>query len=227
MKTNHFVMILDVEGMRDEKPYNVGYLIGDRKGNIVLERSWALPNAIWSNLKNCLRAERMTKKNVEEILADFGSGDNRKYDYISNVDFMEQFKKDLEQYKISQVWAYNSNFDNGSITRLYDGRPMPDVTWCDIMSAACASICYKKKYVKFCMENGFVTAKGNIKYSAESVYAYLTNSPTFSEEHTGLADCHIEYQIYLAIIKKHKKLHKSLDKGERPWKELAEIRDTL
>lgn len=226
MKTNHFVMILDVEGMRDEKPYNVGYLIGDRKGNIVLKRSWALPNAIWSNLKNCLNAKRMTKKNVEEILADFGS-DNRKYDYISNVDFIAQFEADLEQYKVSQIWAYNEIFDNGSISRVYEGRPMPDVAWCDIMSAACASICYKKKYVKFCMENGFLTEKGNIKYSAESVYAYLTNNPNFKEEHTGLADCLIEYQIYLAVIKKKQKLHKNLDNNERPWKELAEIRDSL
>lgn len=225
MRKNHYIIVLDVEGMSNAKPYNIGYIIGDRKGNIIQQRSYALPNNFWENLQNCLPAREMTHKNLQEILADFGAGDERKYNYISNCDFIEQFNKDIEEYKISQVWAYNCIFDNGAIRRLYDLIPLPEVEWCDIMSAVSASFLYNKKYVKWCLKNGFVTDKGNIKYSAEVVYAYLTNNVTFCEEHTALADVWIEYEILLKVFKSKKKLEKKQKKAI--WKILGEIRDNI
>ena len=82
MRKNHYIIVLDVEGMSNAKPYNIGYIIGDRKGNIIQQRSYALPNNFWENLQNCLPAREMTHKNLQEILADFGAGDERKYNYI-------------------------------------------------------------------------------------------------------------------------------------------------
>ena len=225
MRKNHYIIVLDVEGMSSAKPYNIGYIIGDRKGNIVQQRSYALPNNFWENLQNCLPAREMTHKNLQEILADFGAGDERKYNYISNCDFIEQFNKDIEEYKISQVWAYNCIFDNGAIRRLYDLIPLPEVEWCDIWSAIAASCLYNKKYVKWCLKNNFVTDKGNIKSSAEVVYAYLTNNVAFCEEHTALADVWIEYEILLKVFKSKKKLEKKQKKAI--WKILGEIRDNI
>ena len=63
-----------------------------------------------------------------------------------------------------------------------------------------------KDYVKFCNKNGFITAKGNVMTKAEVVYRYLTNDIEFSEEHTGLNDCRIEYEILLAAINSGKKI---------------------
>ena len=42
---------------------------------------------------------------------------------------------------------------------------------------------------------------------AEIVYRYLFNDLTFIEEHTGLADCKIEYKILLKAFKTHKKIN--------------------
>lgn len=225
MKKNHLIMILDVEGMSTEKPYNIGYIIGDRKGNIFKECSFALPNNIWGNLKNCFAAKEMTHNNIQEILSDFGGGDSRKYDYISNNDFLLTMAKDIEDFKICQVWAYNCMFDAGSLKRLDEFNILPEVEYCDIWSAIAASCLYNKKYVKWCINNGFLTEKGNIKSSAEVVYAYLTNNVTFVEEHTALSDVRIEYEILLKVFKSKKKLEKKQKKAI--WKTLGEIRDSI
>ena len=63
-----------------------------------------------------------------------------------------------------------------------------------------------KRYVNFCIENGFTTAKGYIQTKAETVYKYLKNDTNFAEEHTGLADVLIEYEILLIALNTHKKI---------------------
>ena len=215
------VMILDVEGISGKKPYNIGYIIGDNKGNIFMERSFALPNNFWENLQNCFNAREMTHKNLQEILSDFGAGDMRKYEYISNVDFISIFENDLKIFNVKEIDAYNCNFDKSSIRNLYENRIMPDVEWCDIWSEVVYSRCLTKKYVKFCKENGFVTDKGNIKTSAEVVYSYMTKNITFCEEHTGLADCGIEYELYLWAKSSKKKMVKKHPR--QIWKVMAEL----
>lgn len=219
------IMVLDVEGMSGFSPYNVGYIIGDFKGNIYQQRSFALPNNIWENLQNCFNAREMTHTNIQEILKDFGGGDSRKYDYISNVDFIETFEKDLRDFYVKEIYAYNCAFDKSSIRNLYGNRPMPKVEWCDIWSCVVHSRCLTKKYVKFCLKNGFVTEKGNIKTSAEVAYAYKTKNISFVEEHTGLADCGIEYELLLWAKDSKKKMVKSF--STPAWKILRGIMEEL
>lgn len=214
-------MILDVEGMSGKRPYNIGYLIGDGKGNIYHENSIALPQTIWENLANCAHAREMTHKNIEEILADFGAEDERKYNYLSITDFIETFLEALRRFKVKEIWAYNCSFDKSEITNLFGDIPMPDVEWCDIWSAVTYSRCMTQKYIDFCLENGFVTEKGNIKTSAEVVYAYMTKNPTFCEEHTGLADCYIEYELFQWAKSSKQKMVK---KHPTPiWKVMAQM----
>ena len=56
----------------------------------------------------------------------------------------------------------------------------------------------KKKYYKF------FTEKGNLKMTAEAIYCYISNNPDFTESHTALHDCIIEYEIYKYIQKRSK-----------------------
>ena len=64
------IMVLDVEGLSTCRPYNIGWIIGDKHGNIYSEESMAILPCIWENLQNCFCAKEMTHKNVEEILSD-------------------------------------------------------------------------------------------------------------------------------------------------------------
>ena len=63
----------------------------------------------------------------------------------------------------------------------------------------------KEKFIDFCIENNFLTERGYIQTKAETVHRYLTNNLTFEEEHTGLSDVLIEYQILLSAFSTHKK----------------------
>ena len=70
-----------------------------------------------------------------------------------------------------------------------------------IWNMACTSILNTENYVRFALENGFVSEHDNIQTSAEIAYKYLTNKADFSESHTGLEDVKIEIEIMLAVLR--------------------------
>lgn len=51
-------------------------------------------------------------------------------------------------------------------------------------------------YRNFCVSNNYVTKFGQNRYTAEIIYRFLTGNNNFEEEHTGLADCMIEKEIF-------------------------------
>lgn len=214
------ILILDIEGMSGKRPYNIGCIVADKEGNIYEEVSLACMPTIWENLSVTFvtsqeRAKVMTHKNIEEILEK-----PDKYQWLTIEQCLNVLENLIAKYNISETWAYNCSFDKAGITLLMgdmlDKYPMlAKVKWFDIWSAIIMTRCLTRKYVRYCRKHGFVTEKGNIKTSAETVYAYLTKDEYFEEEHTGLADCHIEYYILLTAYKSHKKMRGDIS---QPWK---------
>lgn len=203
------IMVLDVEGMSNCRPYDVGYLVADKKGNIYKESSIAILPCIWENLKNCLVAQEMTHRNVEEILKDIENASKRKYQYQSIEDAKKKIISDIAEFGVKEVWAYNCSFDKSALKKLFgdDFKILNNlVCFYDIIPAILYTKLLNKKYVNFCNKNGFITEKGNVQVKAEIVYKYLFGNLDFEEEHTGLADTKIEYQILLEAIRTKKKL---------------------
>ena len=100
-------IVLDVEGMSTCRPYNTGYLVCAKYGNIFLERSFAILPCVWENLQNCLQAKEMTHKNIQEILGDIENSTSRKYIYNSIEDVKKLILSDCIKYKVKEIWAYN------------------------------------------------------------------------------------------------------------------------
>lgn len=220
-------IVLDVEGMSTCRPYNIGYIVADRYGKIYKKRSIALPACFWENISDCLKTGQaidMTKQNIQEILQDFNNKRRkRKYTLMQVEEFKKCLIKDIQRYKIKEIYAYNCPFDKGRIKALFKEQfeeLEKTVKFLDIIPAILKTRLLTKKYIMFCRENGFLTEKGNIKTTAEIVYRYLVNDLNFQEEHTGLADVLIEYQILLAAFKTHKKLDFT---NCQPWRELNKI----
>lgn len=211
-KTEKFI-VLDVEGYSTARPYNIGYIIADKYGTIYVKRSFALTACIWENIVSMIasrQAEEMTKANVEEILKDVEKPRiSRKYKITSIDSFKKRFKKDVEKFKVKRLFAYNVNFDKGSLRRLFGEKDFQtlNLEYCDIISGIVQTRLITEKYIRYCIDNGYITEKGNIQTKAEVVYRYLTNSPDFTEEHTGLSDCLIEYEILLTAFNAHKKIN--------------------
>ena len=204
-------IVLDVEGMSGLMPYNVGYIIADRYEKIYKERSFALPENIYINIvrsANLNQAVEMTAGNVTDILQDFKNPFfKRKYRCVGNEELKKRLIRDIKKYNIKKVYAYNVAFDKASLRNLFgDDFEKLVVEFIDIIPIILRTKLLTKKYCQFCIDNGYVTEKGNIMTKAEIVYRYLFNDLTFIEEHTGLADVKIEYQILLKAFQTHKKI---------------------
>lgn len=107
-----------------------------------------------------------------------------------------------DHYGVSTMLAFNSGFD---YCKTMCRDLIQDREFIDIWLMALECICQKASYQKFCAENGKYNKKGNCTTNAETVYAYLTNTPDYCEEHTALEDSKIELEIFNACIKSHKK----------------------
>lgn len=215
------IMVLDVEGNSGLRPYDIGFIIADKKGEIFDRVSMAVLPAIWENInaavkRNIENVRTMTHRNIQEILST-----PTKYKWYTVEQAIYTIEEYLTKYNVSEIWAYNCQFDKSMIANLLteDLRAtcpkLCKASWLDIWTAIVTTRCLTRNYVKYCKTNNFVTEKGNIKTSAEVVYAYLTKNNSFVEEHTGLADCEIEYKILLSAIKTKKKLNGRIC---APWK---------
>lgn len=224
------IIVLDVEGYSTCRPYNVGYIVADLHGTIYKRRSFALPECIWENIVSMVAsrsAEEMTKANVKEILQQYGIPKiKRKYHLIGINHFTEVFTADVEKFNIKRLFAYNVNFDKGSIRRLIGDKTFYklNLEYCDIISGITATRLQTVKYLNYCIENGYITEKGNFMTKAEIVYRYLKDLPEFTEEHTGLADVLIEYDILLTAIHSHKKINWKPCQAWRILKSFAETK---
>ena len=204
-------IVLDVEGYSTCKPYNIGYIVGNKRGEILEKKSYALMPCVWDNLEYKYRtanveglkgAHEMAHNNIKEILCV----DDKKYNKLfDNNKFFGDFLTDITKYEVKRIWAYNCTFDRGALERLFNEQQSQIVnnlvTFCDIIPAILHTKLLNEDYINWCKENNFLTAKGNVQTKAEVVYRYLTGNLEFVEEHTGLADCMIEYQILLEAMK--------------------------
>lgn len=219
-------MVLDVEGASNCRPYNIGYIIGDKYGNIYEKRSIAILPCIWENLQNSNSfTKRMTHKNIQEVLNDI-ENNNSKYCYSSTEKVKELILKDCLQYRINEIWSYTL-FDKSALKRLFqdDFQVLEkSIAFYDIVPAIVHTSLLNKKYVKWCRKNGYVTEKGNIQTKAEIVYRYLTGKTNFKEEHTALSDSEIEFEILLSAINSGKKI----DRKEKrlSWKVFKQFCET-
>lgn len=221
MENKKFI-VLDVEGCANARPYNVGYIIADKHNKIYKKRSIVFPSTYWENLQRCISdryVEEMTHKNIQEILTDSENGIlTRKYKPMGIDNFYKMFVKDVNKYDVSEMWAYNVNFDKSALNRLFGERfNNIELEYKDIIPAILHTKLMTKKYINFCRDNNFVTEKGNIQTKVETVYRYLTGCIDFEEEHTGLTDVLIEYQILLTAFNTKKKI---FYKPCQAWREL-------
>ena len=89
-----------------------------------------------------------------------------------------------------------------------------DKEFIDILFAFYDTIGQYEKYKKFCVENGYYTAKGNCQLTAEICYRFVSNDTSFIEEHTALADSEIEVEILRACWATHRKFTRNAHKGD-------------
>lgn len=213
-----YYLVLDVETANDVDcpfTYDLGYAIIDRHGTIYTEKSLIIRDIF------CNEPELMGSCYYEAKRPLYWNDIRAKKSKI--VTFYEArntIKADIEKYNIDSVYAYNAFFD---ITALNNTQrwltkskyryflPRGVEVKC-IWHMACQTICSQTTYIRWAIENGFVSPSGNIQTSAEVVNRYITAEYDFNEKHQGLDDVHIEAEILVRILKQHKAVNNSINR---------------
>lgn len=195
----------DVNNHDSLRVYDLGYQVVDGQFNVVVEHRYFVAE-VFSNHE--LMASAYYARKLPQYYQALADGEVEVRPWLA---IMREFADVCKAYKVKEVWAFNAGFDrdatNATTKALSNGfktwfTPY-GVEWKCIQRAAAMTLCNSKNYFKFAYSNGFVSSKGNVQTTAEAVYAYLTNTPDYKEEHTALEDTRIESAILRAVKRRH------------------------
>lgn len=203
-----YVIIFDTETTSLEKPfcYDIGYTIMDTETFEIIKQEHYVIEQVWHNLPLFESAYYKDKRPLYISLMRAKKATLEKFGYVT-----QKLTRDIANYNISNAYAYNSDFDEKVFNFNCDWfkciNPFDNVAIHDIWGYASQYITNTNEYLKFCEVNQLFTDTGNYKGSAEAVYRFLTNDPTFNEQHMGLYDSQIEGIILAECINRNATWH--------------------
>ena len=222
-KRKKYYMVLDTEAcpiikLNDNQveaknmlTYDIGYCVIDKKGNVYKTGSYIVSEIFFGEFYDKMQSAYYSKK-VPNYMQDIANGSRvvKTWEQISYI-----LKQTIEEYNILVVCAHNARFDFGTLqaTKEYLGKKyslLPYIEWWDTLKIARSVLGKMPTYKRFCEKNGYLTAKGGLRYTAEIIYRYIKQDNDFIENHTGLEDTLIEKEILTYCIKQHKKMDKLL-----------------
>ena len=195
------VIVLDTETTSLDKPfcYDCSWVIMDNKTGEIVDLKANVVEQVWHNLPLFESAYYKEKRSKYVEMMRKHDAKMNKWGYI-----MRELKQDIIKYNVTEIYAYNSDFDDKVITFNCDwfkcNNPLETIAIHDIWGYASQYITNKPEYIAFCEQNSLFTDKGNYSGSAESVYRFIRNDNTFTEKHMGLYDVEIETAILLHCI---------------------------
>lgn len=134
----------------------------------------------WEDIKSgnrILKSFRSIERTFRRVCRDWGIdtfvAHNARFDYLA----LQTTKRYITTSKERFFFPYGSKFvDTLKLSHEVFGK--------------------NETYRNFCVSNNYVTKFGQNRYTAEIIYRFLTGDNNFEEEHTGLADCMIEKEIF-------------------------------
>ena len=134
------IMVIDTEGKLNKKPYNIGYIIGDKYGNIIKHSNILIPSVIIDNIKR----KNNTFSNTQKIEQLFNQSEIA---YLSESRAKEKILNDIKDYEVKELWSYGT-YDKTTLNNLYDKKFEIDIPFYDITSTLQNRI-VNKRYIKF------------------------------------------------------------------------------
>ena len=193
--------------------YDLGFAVIDKKGNIYETASF-VNSDIFIYERELMQSAYYANK-IPLYIEDLRNGSRK---MANTYEIKNAVYNIIQKYNITVVCAHNSRFDLTACnnTQRWTTKskyryffPYGIEIW-DTMKMANDTICKQKMYKEFCQENGYLTAKGQVKKTAEVLYRYISQNLTFDEAHTGLEDVMIEKEILARCFRQHKPMRKKL-----------------
>ena len=219
-KRKKYIMVLDVEttnnnmekgAPNDGLVYDIGFVVADKKGNVYAKRSFAIKEIFdWTELMSTAYYKNKLPKYYERLA-------NGQMEKVTIWQARKRIKTAMEYFNITEVYAYNANFDYTTLNNTVRYLSGSACRWffpygtqiCDIWHIACQVLGTQKT---FQWENAR-NENGNLITNAERMFAYLSQDFDFEEEHTGLADALVETQILARCLRTHKSINKKINRA--------------
>jgi hypothetical protein len=202
---------------------------GLKPDNIVFDIAWIVFNKKEQLTTRNYLVKETYQPNSLKSLPFYGETKVAKYRTIEKTaeilnwtDILTTLWNDLKEFSVSEVIAYNLPFDLEALQRTNEYirqrefRIFNGLQLTDLYSVFCNFVKNRKDYVRFCIENNFISNAGNILTNAEVAYRFLTSNPYHLEEHTALSDVQEELYIYQTIQAKKKRYQ--MEAVSMPWK---------
>lgn len=211
LKKERYLMFIDTEtiGTLNVKesvlPFEIGMKIFDLESKKVVKEKSYLVRKFFNNKYIMLSTFSATKyPNYFEKLQN-----DKRYKTMSVNDISKDIEKNVQRYNVKIMVAHNGNFDKTAMARLFEDfgvdNPFENIDLLDTQEIS-KVITFSKDYTEFCLANKdrlnsvkdscFITNSGRVRITAQAIYCYITQNPTFEEAHTGLEDLDIEIEIF-------------------------------
>lgn len=222
-KRKAYYIVLDTEGQGNvlDKDtaiiYDIGFAVIDKKGNVYETRDFVIYDTYV--LENELMQSAYYANKFPQYEEELRQGIRR---MVTIFTAKKELANLCKKYNVKAIIAHHASYDffglQDTLRYLTKSKeryffPYGIAIW-DSQKMAHDTICKQKSYVKFCIENGYMTKhnKPRPQEKAEVIYRYISGNNEFIEAHTGLADVMIEKEIFVHCLRQHKKMRKSLFK---------------
>ena len=195
-------------------PYDIGFAICDRMGNIAEERSYVVAET-FLDMKETMKSAYFAEK-IPKYWEDIKNGTRE----IKSIYKIRKEVKDLmNKYKVKKVGAYNMGFDKRALNNVMRYTTKSFCRWffpfgteffC-IWHLATQTLLQQKTFFKMAEKNDWFSEKGNLLTNAEVTYNYINKMSDFKESHTGLEDVRIEIEIMAHCFRQHKKMNTNIN----------------
>lgn len=194
--------------------YDLGYIIRDLAGNIIISRSFAIKEIF---LDNELMTSAYYAEKIPQYWEEIKNGER---ELVSFFTARKIFLEDCKKYNVTIVSAHNASFDVRALNntaRLLSGSkcryffPYKFEIW-DTLKMSRDVFGQLVGYKNFCVRNSYMTKHKvpQIRCTAEILYQYISGNYDFIEKHKGIDDVLIESEILTYCLKSHKKMRKRL-----------------
>ena len=193
--------------------YDIGWAIVDKRGKVYKTRSFVNADIFLAEkelMNSAYYADKIPMyweqiKSGERVLTSW---------YV----IKKTLRKDMAEYGVKEVYAHNMRFDYGTLNNTERWLTKSKYRYffpygteiCDTLKMARQVIGTMPTYRRFCQENGYLTKNGQLRFTAEILYRFISKDNTFVESHTGLEDVLIEKEILAYCFKQHKKMVRQL-----------------
>lgn len=223
-KRKTYILVIDTEtangtvtkegktDFRDCQVYDFGYAVIDKRGNVYDTGSF-VNSQIFE--KNYFMESAYYADKIPQYKEDIKSGKRILTDWFN---IKQEVKRICDLYNIKAICAHNAAFDvracNSTQRYLTKSKfryffPYGIEIW-DSLKMARDVILKQPTYIRFCQQNGYTTATGKPKATAEILYRYIILDNDFIEKHTGLEDVLIEKEIIAYCFRQKRKMRKCL-----------------